>query len=810
MYISETASTLLGLSQVELTGNSIFEYIHDGDKEEMNNVLTDISSHKHEIAKNNNMLSHHHDDQARSEFDFEIQKSFFIRMKCVLPKRNAGLTTDGYKVVHCSGYLKIKCCHQTTIDSNGITTYSDVCNTQNLGLAAMAVSLPSYAVTELKMCSNMFMFRAELDFKLIFVDTQLPLLTGYDPQEVIDRTLYEHIHWEDVAHMAQCHRILNQKGQVTTRYYRFLTKGGGWVWIQSYATLIHNTRASRQHCIVSVNYVLTKPQYKDLALSYNQIAPAHHTSANSHHSSKTSSTSVSSTCIDSTSSTLLPASLRLKRSASQQPPPPPPPPPPSLSLLPASISQVAMSIPSDACSNSSSSPSTVTMVSNTSSDCNLMVNSTDHHENYSESNENCVCADSNQVQQQQQQNAQHVTVDDLNQQHTINSSNSNNSILSSVINVPLTVSTCSHSSLTNSYSNTNENEYTTSSSSSSLSRVLSTRKYTKSRSSTHKMVRKVDTSPYHIVSHNLSNESSHSGSGLTNETITSPSSTFLLTSNGTSTSTCQSHHSNYDSCDMVTSPTVTRVCTTGTTDGANVDGNSVTGAASGVSGHEVAHVSGINEDERGRVSVGGGSVESGHEATQQQQQQHGQELPQATAGQVVVSGDGYGNIPYDVAEGTLVNYPLFPSSATGYGSWNSSDVETVTPGHVLYYTPEGSFNYPCRYLLPMSTSSSGTGQTVNTSTTAVTANVLTTSIELEENIEPLVQSTNHHHHHHHLPSDGTFQIPWSTSVSDGKESPTLSETNGLQRRMEYTCTDLHPFSKCLSIYTEVHMQDVDH
>lgn len=40
MYISETASTHLGLSQVELTGNSIYEYIHNEDHEEMNKVLS--------------------------------------------------------------------------------------------------------------------------------------------------------------------------------------------------------------------------------------------------------------------------------------------------------------------------------------------------------------------------------------------------------------------------------------------------------------------------------------------------------------------------------------------------------------------------------------------------------------------------------------------------------------------------------------------------------------------------------------------------------------------------------------------------
>lgn len=50
------------------------------------------------------------------------------------------------------------------------------------------------------------------------------------------------------------------KGQVTTKYYRVLDSRGGHIWIQSYATIVHNTRSSRPHCIVSVNYVLTGSQ----------------------------------------------------------------------------------------------------------------------------------------------------------------------------------------------------------------------------------------------------------------------------------------------------------------------------------------------------------------------------------------------------------------------------------------------------------------------------------------------------------------------------------------------------------------------
>lgn len=59
---------------------------------------------------------------------------------------------------------------------------------------------------------------------------------------------------------------------MTTKYYRFLTKDGGWVWIQSYATVVHNSRSSRPHCIVSVNYVLSEQECKHLRLNEAQMA----------------------------------------------------------------------------------------------------------------------------------------------------------------------------------------------------------------------------------------------------------------------------------------------------------------------------------------------------------------------------------------------------------------------------------------------------------------------------------------------------------------------------------------------------------
>ncbi|XP_022690633.1 protein trachealess-like [Varroa jacobsoni] len=249
MYISETASVLLGLSQVELTGNSLLDYVHPNDHEEMQAVLTQLPEGL---------------QQQRARGEIEIARSFFIRMKCVLAKRNAGLTTAGYKVLHFSGYLKLK---QYSLEN---APYESCF--QNLGLVAVGHSLPPSSATEIKMHMNMFMFRAQLDLKMIFLDSRVGALTGYEPQELIEKTLYNFVHVADVMHLRVAHHQLLLKGQVTTKYYRLLCKSGGFVWVQSYATIVHNSRSSRPHCVVSVNYVLTDVYERGVQMEIHQCS----------------------------------------------------------------------------------------------------------------------------------------------------------------------------------------------------------------------------------------------------------------------------------------------------------------------------------------------------------------------------------------------------------------------------------------------------------------------------------------------------------------------------------------------------------
>ncbi|XP_052864445.1 protein single-minded-like [Anopheles cruzii] len=270
MYISETASVHLGLSQVELPGNSIYEYIHSYDQEELAAILTlppqppvapDASptptagaqhGHRHTFAQ-----------QQRSHI-VELKRSFFLRMRCVLAKRNAGLTQSGYKVIQCSGYLKARVFPHESTSAQGY------CCMQNLGLVAVGHSLSPSGTTDVILHRNTFMFRASLDLKLIFLDNKwnrITELTGYEPQDLIDNTLYQYVHACDILELRQSHQILLHKGQVTTKYYRFLTQGGGWRWVQSSATIVHTTRSSRPTCIVGFIHVLSEPEVGYLQLN---------------------------------------------------------------------------------------------------------------------------------------------------------------------------------------------------------------------------------------------------------------------------------------------------------------------------------------------------------------------------------------------------------------------------------------------------------------------------------------------------------------------------------------------------------------
>lgn len=210
MYISETASVLLGLPQIDLTGSSIFDYVHPADHNDLLNMLGLDETDRHEIQAR--IRGGNEADAPIQADHLELGRSFSLRMKCILPKRNAGLIKNGYKSIHCTGYLKVrrlrepqlhklaadhnhhrqldlaKSYYQTSGSAESVVTRDAArmppvlpaaksCHPttgdfewDSYALVAVGQSLLPTASTEIKLSRNSFMFRANLDLRIFYME----------------------------------------------------------------------------------------------------------------------------------------------------------------------------------------------------------------------------------------------------------------------------------------------------------------------------------------------------------------------------------------------------------------------------------------------------------------------------------------------------------------------------------------------------------------------------------------------------------------------------------------------------------------
>ncbi|KAJ8280195.1 hypothetical protein GJAV_G00051680 [Gymnothorax javanicus] len=276
LYISETVSIYLGLSQVELTGSSVFDYIHPADHVEMAERLG-IRPHLRAEAgchPTNESVSSSASTSSLAETpepapasplspdDEPLDRGFFIRMKSTLTKRGLHVKSSGYKVIHVTGRIR---CRPALMP--GPTRSLQ----RPLGLVALAHTLPPSTLNEVRMESHMFVFRVNMDLQVTYCENRISEYMDLSPAEVVGRTCYHFIHVEDVDSVRQSHEDLLRKGQVVTGYYRWLQRRGGFLWVQSCATVSINHKAPHERNVIWVNYVLSRTELPDTPLDLQQL-----------------------------------------------------------------------------------------------------------------------------------------------------------------------------------------------------------------------------------------------------------------------------------------------------------------------------------------------------------------------------------------------------------------------------------------------------------------------------------------------------------------------------------------------------------
>ncbi|XP_074852420.1 hypoxia-inducible factor 1-alpha isoform X2 [Carettochelys insculpta] len=247
IYMSENVNKCMGLTQFELTGHSVFDFTHPCDHEELREMLT------------------HRNGPVKKGKEQNTERSFFLRMKCTLTSRGrtVNIKSATWKVLHCTGHVRVY----------------DTCNNQaHCGykkppmtcLVLICVPIPHPSNIEVPLDSKTFLSRHSLDMKFSYCDERITELMGYEPEELLGRSIYEYYHALDSDHLTKTHHDMFTKGQVTTGQYRMLAKRGGYVWVETQATIIYSSKNAQPQCIVCVNYVLSEIVHKELFFSLGQ------------------------------------------------------------------------------------------------------------------------------------------------------------------------------------------------------------------------------------------------------------------------------------------------------------------------------------------------------------------------------------------------------------------------------------------------------------------------------------------------------------------------------------------------------------
>ncbi|KAK4884081.1 hypothetical protein RN001_000352 [Aquatica leii] len=239
IYLSENVSDYIGITQIDLMGQNIYEYSHPCDHEEIKDMLVNRTQNT------------------------DLPKSFFIRLKCTLTSkgRSVNLKSATYKVIHCTGHT-VRCDEKLSGD--------DKPNLQQC-LVAVGQPIPHPSNIEAPLGKNTFLSKHSLDMKFTYADDIMMDFLGYNSDDLIGQSFYEYHHAMDSDSICSAFKCLFSKGQCETNRYRFLAKNGGYVWVLTQATLIYD-KMQKPQSVVCVNYVISGIECEDEIYSTTQAA----------------------------------------------------------------------------------------------------------------------------------------------------------------------------------------------------------------------------------------------------------------------------------------------------------------------------------------------------------------------------------------------------------------------------------------------------------------------------------------------------------------------------------------------------------
>ncbi|XP_041709549.1 aryl hydrocarbon receptor nuclear translocator-like protein 2 isoform X1 [Coregonus clupeaformis] len=265
LFTSESVSKFLNYSRLELIGQSLFDYVHPKDISKVKEQLSASGLYPRERLIDAKRLQVQDLPVGAVQLCTGARRSFFCRMKhsrtvmktedkTIQPSSSKKKESQRYCTVHCTGYMR-------SWPSTQLDAESDDNEFSHLScLVAVCRVHPNNACQpsrEVKVKPTQFVTRFAIDGKFTFVDQQATTVLGYLPQELLGTSCYEYFHQDDLQQLAETHRkVLSSKEKIETSCYKFKTKHGSFVMLQSQWFSFINPWTKEVEFIVSSNRVL--------------------------------------------------------------------------------------------------------------------------------------------------------------------------------------------------------------------------------------------------------------------------------------------------------------------------------------------------------------------------------------------------------------------------------------------------------------------------------------------------------------------------------------------------------------------------
>ncbi|XP_054996856.1 circadian locomoter output cycles protein kaput isoform X4 [Sorex araneus] len=246
IYVSESVTSLLEHLPSDLVDQSIFNFIPEGEHSE---VYKTLSTH---LLESDSLTPEYLKSKNQLEFSCHMLRG------TIDPKE-----PSTYEYVKFIGNFKSLNSVSTsahngfegTIQRTHRPSYEDrVCFVATVRLATPQFIKEMCTVEE---PNEEFTSRHSLEWKFLFLDHRAPPIIGYLPFEVLGTSGYDYYHVDDLENLAKCHEHLMQYGKGKSCYYRFLTKGQQWIWLQTHYYITYHQWNSRPEFIVCTHTVVS-------------------------------------------------------------------------------------------------------------------------------------------------------------------------------------------------------------------------------------------------------------------------------------------------------------------------------------------------------------------------------------------------------------------------------------------------------------------------------------------------------------------------------------------------------------------------